>query len=172
MLEGEGRRNRQSGRNRVAIFPDLESGDTAFQDSADLFSNTRWWYRRRILYSATAILDFRCPRTIETSDDDLLRIGCDNQVWIVGNDDDLTCLLAFPEIIDQAWIDRKVVEIVIRLVDDQRTMIVLFGLEIEQQQHNAFLARREILQILFVVFQSIGHAVRLNVKEPVRELSR
>jgi hypothetical protein len=59
----------------------------------------------------------------DVRDDDLVGIGVDHQVGIVGDDDHLTLRLRRQEQPDQLVEDGFRVEVLLRLIDDQRTLV-------------------------------------------------
>jgi hypothetical protein len=70
--------------------------------------------RTRGVRNLVAVLD------VHTGVDDLIRVAYDRQVGIVGYDKNLSAFTRLPDAIDQDLGDRVVVQIALRLIDDQR----------------------------------------------------
>lgn len=57
-------------------------------------------------------------------DDDLLGVFVDHQIGAVRDDDDLAPTLRLPKIAPEDLVGRLVVQILVRLVDDERSVVV------------------------------------------------
>ena len=88
-------------------------------------------------------------RAVDEGVDDLLGVAHDGDVRAVGHHDDLAPLLDVLDDWNQQLVDRVVVEVLFRLVHDDR-LAALVHQQIEDQQQRAALARRQMAQLLAV----------------------
>ena len=110
----------------VSILAQLKRLRSAFKNPADFLSDSERINFARIFERFTSVLDLGFSGAVEAAHDHLFRIRCFHQVRIVSNDDYLAYVLAFSEILNQIWVNGQVIQIVIRLIDDQGSVVVLF----------------------------------------------
>ena len=65
----------------------------------------------------------RAATMLGVSDNHLLGVSIDDEVWVVSHDDDLTTLLRFSEVVDKYVVDGGVVQVLLGLVDDQGAIV-------------------------------------------------
>ena len=61
----------------------------------------------------------------------------------MSDDNDLASPLSRTEILDQARVDRHVVEIVVGLVYDERSIVLVLGLQVQKKKNDPFFSGGE-----------------------------
>lgn len=90
-----------------------------FEDVTHLFANTIIGGRGGILKRAASVLHTRGAGAIEFTNDDLLRVCRDDEIWVVRDDHYLPGVLALAEIVDQA----RVFQVVEKLLGDVAPLV-------------------------------------------------
>src|SRR5262249_19052395 len=90
-----------------------------------------------------------------SSDNYLLGVGIHDQVWVVSDEKDLTSEFGSSKVARQEAVNRFVVEIFFRLIDQKRSSVLLVHREVQDQQNYALRAWREIFEWGAVIAQSV-----------------
>jgi hypothetical protein len=99
-------------------------------------------------------------------DDHLFGIGVDHEIRIVGDQDDLTARFRVLEVARQQLVDGLIVEILVWLIDDQRSCIHGIEAEIQDQQDNPLRSRRKLFEVGTIVFEAVVEPNVVNLVEP------
>ena len=106
------------------------------------------------------------------SDDDLIGVGVDDEIGVVRHHDDLALGLRRDEERHQFVEHGLRIEIFLGLIDDQRAIVGIVERQIEQQQHDAPRAGRELSDVDAVIGDLVTNAMWSVPKSQCAELLR
>ena len=100
----------------------------------------------------------------------LFGITVHNQIRIVCYQYDLPTRFRLLEVSRQKVVHRFIVQVLVRLIHDQRAGIANIHTEVKNQKHDSFCTRRQFLKFHTVVFQSVAQADVINLVEPSKNI--
>jgi hypothetical protein len=108
------------------------------------------------------------PRAVRTAsrDNHLVGVGVDDEIGVMRHDNDLTAQLGSAKPPDQLVEDRLRIEVFLRLVDDERPVVVAVDREVEEQEDDAARARRELLDVDALILDAVADRDVLCAVEP------
>ena len=125
--------------------------------------------RHVVLKRTGLVRDVRKPVLVPLRgrDNDLLGVRINNQIGVVGDENDLAPPFRCLEVRRQQLVDRLVVEIFVGLIDNQRAGIGNVHAEIQDQQDDALRAWRQLFEFGAVIFEAIAEPYVLGFVQPL-----
>src|SRR5450759_3294518 len=100
------------------------------------------------------------------SDDDLISIGVYHEIRIMRNHYDLAVRLGFDKEVDQFVEHRLGIEILLRLVDHQWSVVIVVQRKIEEQKNDAARAGRQLADVDTVILDAIADRDVIGAEKP------
>ena len=138
----------------------------AFKDVADGFAHLR------ILKSASLIgnaWQSAVSMRPGISDDDLVGVGIDDEVGIVGHHDYLAFFLGDDKERDELVENGLRIQVLFRLIDDERPVIGVVEGEVQKQKDNSASPGRKLGDVDTVIRNPVADAQMIGAKEPSSE---
>ena len=106
---------------------------------------------------------------IRVRNDDLIRVCVNDQIRVVRHHDDLPSCSSRHKRRDEFIEHRLRIQILLRLVDNQRSVIVIIEREVKKQEHYAAGSRRQVFDVNTVVGNPVSNQYVICIEEPLRE---